>query len=419
MRLPQRPYRKPYLVHKFGGKRDRLDVGSMLHHVNTFCAAIGFRAMNRKIRIAFYAPLKPPDHPIASGDRQMARMLLAALQEAGYDAFLASRYISYSKRFDAEHLQARKQGAHSEAQRLLALWKENGNPPDLWFCYHPYDKSPDWLGMEICEALSIPMVTAEPCKTGQGPNGEWLPWRAEAQRGIKMAAINIVMTPSDLAYVSEFLPVEKIVRLEPFIASQLLAGEIHEDPWQCTGETVKLLSVGMMRAGAKLDSYTMLSNALRELKNMDWKLVVAGDGPGSETVQELFSWSQSKRVELLGEVEEGRVLSLMRQADTLAWPGCREAYGMVYLEAASRALPAVALDNMGVPLVVRHERTGLLATPPDVEHYTKQLRRMIEDKRLRAQLAKNALAFVREERSLDYAATRLRAIIDSVLEASI
>ncbi|MCB1430555.1 MAG: glycosyltransferase family 1 protein, partial [Nitratireductor sp.] len=148
-------------------------------------------------RIAFYAPLKPPDHPIPSGDRQMARMLLSALNKAGHDAFLASRLISYSKRHGLEHMAARKAAAHEEADRLLGEWDADGNPPDLWFCYHPYDKSPDWLGMEICTRLGIPMVTAEPCKTGQGANGEWLPWRAEAQESMRMAAVNIVMTDSD------------------------------------------------------------------------------------------------------------------------------------------------------------------------------------------------------------------------------
>ena len=35
------------------------------------------------MRIAFYAPMKPPDDPRPSGDRTMARLLMAALREAG------------------------------------------------------------------------------------------------------------------------------------------------------------------------------------------------------------------------------------------------------------------------------------------------------------------------------------------------
>ena len=43
-----------------------------------------------KPKIAFSAPLKSPNHPIPSGDREIARNLLKALDLAGFDAFLAS-----------------------------------------------------------------------------------------------------------------------------------------------------------------------------------------------------------------------------------------------------------------------------------------------------------------------------------------
>ena len=44
-------------------------------------------------RIAFYATIKPPDHHIASGDRLIARNLMAALSLAGYGVDLASRKL--------------------------------------------------------------------------------------------------------------------------------------------------------------------------------------------------------------------------------------------------------------------------------------------------------------------------------------
>jgi len=46
---------------------------------------------SRPMRIAFYAPMKPPDHPVPSGDRRMARLLLAALRRGGHQVSLASR----------------------------------------------------------------------------------------------------------------------------------------------------------------------------------------------------------------------------------------------------------------------------------------------------------------------------------------
>ena len=42
------------------------------------------------MRIAFYAPLKAPTHPVPSGDRRMARLLMAALEAGGHHVTLAS-----------------------------------------------------------------------------------------------------------------------------------------------------------------------------------------------------------------------------------------------------------------------------------------------------------------------------------------
>ena len=47
------------------------------------------------MRIAFYAPMKPPDHPAPSGDRRMARLLMAALDAGGHSVELSSRFRSY------------------------------------------------------------------------------------------------------------------------------------------------------------------------------------------------------------------------------------------------------------------------------------------------------------------------------------
>ncbi len=365
-------------------------------------------------KIAFYAPIKPPDHPIASGDRQMARMLLGALQRAGYDAFLASREIAYSKRHGAEHMAARKDAAHREALRLLKEFEDPLKRPVLWFSYHPYDKSPDWLGEEVCAALDIPLVTAEPCKTGQGPNGEWLPWRAESKRIIASAAMNLVMTQSDREFLAGFVPDDKVEWLDPFIDMDLLEAEpVEFSPWPAA-VGVRLLTVGMMRPGAKLESYTLLAQSLAMLADLDWSLAIAGGGPGEPEIRQMFAPFGS-RVTFAGEVSGGQVLGLMQMCDCLAWPGCREAYGMVYLEAASRGKPAVALETMGVPRVVEQGRTGLLARPPDAKTYAQCLRSIITDPDLRARLGRGAKEFVEGERSGAAAARRLREVIDAVL----
>ncbi len=373
--------------------------------------------MTQPPRIAFYAPLKPPDHPRPSGDRQMARMLFAALRRAGYDVQLASRYIAYSKRPDAALMHERRAGALLEAQRLLRDWEASGLRPDLWFCYHPYDKAPDWLGVRVCEALGIPMVTAEPCRTHQEPAAAWTPWRDEAQRGLAMAALHLVMNDDDEAYLRSFVASERLLRFVPFLDVDELEdapAAAPNDAWN-TGDTCRLLAVGMLRPGAKLQSYRLLAQALAELQGRQWQLAVAGGGPAQDDVRAAFAWDTSGRVRFLGEQSQAQVGSLMRSCDLLAWPGCREAYGMVYLEAAVHAKPAAALRTHGVPQVVAHGVGGLLADPPDAAGYRAVLDTLIGDAALRARLGAGARQLVQGRHSAARAAARLRDAIDPLL----
>ena len=46
------------------------------------------------MKVAFYAPLKPPDHANPSGDRLIARLLLEALRRSGNQPLLLSLFRS-------------------------------------------------------------------------------------------------------------------------------------------------------------------------------------------------------------------------------------------------------------------------------------------------------------------------------------
>src|SRR5262245_49646293 len=104
------------------------------------------------MRIAFYAPLKSPDHPLPSGDRQMARLLVMAMERAGHQVELASALRSFSSRPEPDHYAAVSEKAAAEIARLSAAWRESG-APDLWFCYHPYYKAPDLFGPALARAF--------------------------------------------------------------------------------------------------------------------------------------------------------------------------------------------------------------------------------------------------------------------------
>ena len=123
------------------------------------------------MRVAFYAPMKPPDHPLPSGDRRMARAFMALLRDLGHEVELASRFRSYDRSGDAGR-QAAAGAARPRAGGAL-LRRYGAGRRDLWFTYHLYHKAPDWLGPAVSRALAIPYVAAEASLAGKQAGGPW------------------------------------------------------------------------------------------------------------------------------------------------------------------------------------------------------------------------------------------------------
>src|SRR5258708_22862490 len=114
------------------------------------------------MRIAFYAPLKSPLHPVASGDRTMARLLIAALRRAGHEVEIAAWLRSRDGDGDPTYQERVRDAGLHLAERFVRRCRCGPAPrPDLCFTYHLYYKAPDWLGPRVPDALAIPYFVAE------------------------------------------------------------------------------------------------------------------------------------------------------------------------------------------------------------------------------------------------------------------
>ena len=153
------------------------------------------------MRAAFYAPMKPPDHAVPSGDRSIARLFMAALQHAGYVPEVASTLRTWCR--EASELETQQQAAAQEAARLIAIWRTN--PPDVWLTYHVYYKAPDWIGPSVCQALNIPYVIAEASYAPKRANGPWALGHIAAGEAIKAADLVLSPTKLDMRCVAPLL----------------------------------------------------------------------------------------------------------------------------------------------------------------------------------------------------------------------
>lgn len=353
------------------------------------------------MQIAFYAPLKAPDHPVPSGDRLMAQLLMRALQMAGHQVTLASRLRPFLRTHDAGLLAQAQTEAEAELARL-----RTGPRPDLWFTYHPYYKSPDLLGPALARNWGIPYVTAESSWSHRRTTGDWGTAQDIVRDGLRQAALNISLTARDQAGIVQGAPEARTARLAPFIDAAPFM--IHPP----TPEPGHLVTVAMMRAGDKLSSYETLAQALSQLGG-GWRLSVAGDGPAAPQVRRAFA--ALPNVTFLGACDSHGIAALLSRGSVYVWPGHGEAYGLAYLEAQAAGLPVVAQAVAGVPEVVADGRTGLLTPPDNTTALRNALRWMLDDDVTRARMAISARAFAGTERNLTRAAQHLNALLATVI----
>jgi glycosyltransferase involved in cell wall biosynthesis len=367
------------------------------------------------MRIAFYAPLKPPDHPVPSGDRHIGRLLIAALRLAGHEVTVASRLRSREGAGDAE----RQRRLALLGARLAQRYLRRADPlPELWFTYHLYDRAPDHLGPPIARALGIPYVVAEASLAPSRAKGAWAAGHGSVVAALRQAAAVIGLNPADEAGVLSVLPdARRYHTLAPFLdlspfatpvgratAAQSLSLD-PDQPW--------LVALAMMRPGAKLASYRALAAALAPLADRRWQLLVIGDGPARPEVAAALA-PFGPRIGFAGAVEPDAVPGLLGAADLLVWPAIGEAFGMALLEAQAAGLPVVAGASGGVAGLVADGVTGLLAPPGDVAALSAGIAALLDDPIRRLAMGAAARARVVARHGLDDAARRL----DSILQAA-
>lgn len=366
------------------------------------------------MRIAFYAPLKPPDHPVPSGDRRVARLLLDALRAAGHRPFIASRLRSYDGAGDPAR-QVRLAGVGDGlARRLLRRWRRDPvAAPDLWFTYHLYYKAPDWLGPAISAALGIPYVVAEASSAPKRAGGRWDVGQRGVEQALRRADAVLGLNPADRGCVLPLLrdPGDWIA-FPPFLDTSSYAAAPRLRP---PSMPLRLIAVAMMRQGDKLASYRLLAAALARLADLDWSLDIVGDGEARGEVAAEFA-ALGPRIGWRGALNESGVAAALADADLFVWPAINEAFGMAMLEAQASGLPVVAGASGGVSGIVADGKTGILVPPGDPVAFAAAVHLLIGDRDRRMAMGTAARARVLREHDLAAAASRLHAIFAGLHE---
>lgn len=282
--------------------------------------------------VAFYAPLKPVDHPVPSGDRTIARLMLSALTVAGFTPVIASNLRSFDRAGDGVVQATAIKKAEAEVERLAA-----GPAPRLWFTYHSYYKAPDLLGPVLARRWGIPYVVAEPSHAAQRLHGRWAAFARRNVAALQAADQLLWTTSRDLPALAALAGSARLRQLPAFLdpGPEPTAARQDDGPF-------RLLTVAMMRPGDKLASFRAMAAGLERVR-AEFTLTIIGDGQARGEVEALLAPFAPR---YLGMVEDREAIrTAYERASLLVWPGVGEGVGMLYLEAQAAGLPCLAEDR--------------------------------------------------------------------------
>lgn len=350
------------------------------------------------MRIGFYAPMKAPDHPSPSGDRTLAQLLIEAMTQAGHDVRLMSRHRSIDISGDLENQRKIREQSTPEVARILDQLQNHSHSIDLWFTYHLFHKAPDWLGPNVCEKLDIPYVIAEASYAPKQKNGPWCEGLSSTETALRRAAGIVSLNPRDQECIQPFLkPKAKQLSLLPFTHETASPSDHRGQLKQQLGRTFDidsqppwLVTVAMMRKGDKQRSFSMLAAALDAVKDLDWRLIIIGDGDAAQDVKDAFAPLGRQRVFFTGQLTTAEVHPYLNAADLFVWPAINEAFGMSLLEAQRHALPVVAGHTDGTATIIENEHTGILTEPENTAAFSQAVRQLMQNSGLREHMGQNA-----------------------------
>lgn len=117
---------------------------------------------------------------------------------------------------------------------------------------------------------------------------------------------------------------------------------------------------------------------LSQMKDLDWRCVMLGDGPLLEDVKmKIEEYGMGERFDLPGWITPQEVLDWFSKSDILFMPSLSEGLPVVGVQALAKGLALVVSDIGGFVDLVEEGRNGFLIETTDIEKFEEALRILI------------------------------------------
>ena len=160
--------------------------------------------------------------------------------------------------------------------------------------------------------------------------------------------------------------------------------------------------------------HTVLLEALRLIRDdlSDVRVNIVGDGEMRDKLERLTSKLGLRRVSFLGHRDD--VADILSRSDIYVLPTTSDTLPISVIEAMFAGKAIVSTRCGGIPELVEHQKTGLLAEPGNVKELADCLLQLVRDRRLVKQLGRNAQDFAKTNLTAEKMAAEIERVYRSV-----
>jgi glycosyltransferase involved in cell wall biosynthesis len=211
------------------------------------------------------------------------------------------------------------------------------------------------------------------------------------------------------------LPRDKLKVVRCGVSFEMLA----RPQWNMNKTRFRIGTLGRLVEKKGVDVLIRSIGLLRD-KSYGVQLSIAGDGPLHADLEKLVrDLKLTGHVVFEGSLPHSEVAGWMQELDVFVLAckadgnGDMDGIPVVLMEAMSQQVPVISTRISGIPELVSHMQTGLLAEPNDAESLAIQIDMLLSDSGITGALVKNAQVRVIEEFSPDVNLDRLVSVFSS------
>ncbi len=148
---------------------------------------------------------------------------------------------------------------------------------------------------------------------------------------------------------------------------------------------------------------TFLIDAMKEVirKNKNIILDIYGEGPLKKVLEmKIKKYKMGEYINLHNFLLNKEIIQEVCNSDIAILPSLYEAFGIAYLEVMACGKPLIAFDYSFARNIIQNGKTGILVKPKDSKELARAILKLVQDKKLRKKLGKNAYKTVKEQYDL-------------------